>query len=384
MTALFNRDRGPRRALLPFSLVALVATTLALLVPTLGTARSQAAPVNTAEPTVSGSTSVGSTLTGTPGTWTPTPDRYKWNWRRCPPDGGKGAGNCDGIVDGPSNTYTLTASDVGFTIRLQVKAWVGEDKATATSNATPVVTGTGVGPTNTGLPAITGSAQVGQTLTMSNGTWESTFLADFSYDWLRCDTAGANCRAFGASGTTYVVAAADMGFTLRARVTATNPAGTTQVMSAQTAVVPGGKATPPPPPPPSSAPGCGAGRRTVPIADVTSPARLVIDRQQVQAPVKPEAGQTVTVRYRVSDTCGRVVQGALVYATAVPFGQLTASAERPTGPTGWATLTFQTRAGFPLSPNQRILAMFVRARKPGEDLLTGVSSRRLFSLAIRR
>jgi hypothetical protein len=30
------------------------------------------------------------------------------------------------------------------------------------------------------------------------------------------------------------------------------------------------------------------------------------------------------------------------------------------------------------------LAMFVRARKPGEDLLTGVSSRRLFALAIRR
>jgi hypothetical protein len=78
------------------------------------------------------------------------------------------------------------------------------------------------------------------------------------------------------------------------------------------------------------------------------------------------------------------VQGALVYATAVPFGQLSIPAEAPTGPTGYVSLTFQTLAGFPLSPHQRSVQIFVRARKQGEDLLAGISTRRLFAISISR
>ncbi len=386
MTAPFNRDHLRRRAWLVFFLVALVATTVALLVPTLGVARSKSAPQNTAEPKVSGSTTVGDTLTGTNGTWTGNPTSYKYNWRRCPPDGGQGAGNCDGIVDGASNTYTLASADVGFTIRLQVKAFNSDGKGTATSNATGVVTGSGTGPTNSSLPTITGTAQVGQTLTTSQGEWQSGYLTDFSYDWLRCDSAGSNCLAFGATGTTYVVAAADMGSTLRARVTATDPSGTTQVMSAQTGVVPGGSKTPPPPPtsPPPTAAGCPAGTAVAQVSSVAPPARLLIDRQSVQPALGTSSGQTVVVRYHVSDTCGQSVQGALVYATAVPFGQMSVPAEQATGPTGYVSLTFRTLAAFPLDRNQRSVAIFVRARKQGEDLLAGVSQRRLFAIPLSR
>jgi len=386
MTALSNRVRSNRILRLGLPLVALLAIAVALLVPTLGSARTQAAPTNTSEPKISGSTSVGDTLSATTGEWTGNPTSYKFNFRRCPPDGGQGAGNCDGIVDGSSNTYTLTGADVGFTIRVEVKAFNADGKGTATSNATAVVTGGGSGPTSTGPPTITGTAQVGQTLTGSNGTWDSEYLTSFAYGWLRCDANGSNCAAIaGATATSYVVATADQGSTLRFQVNATNPAGTTQVNSAQTTLVPGGKPSsppPPPPPPPPTAAGCPAGKAPVPITSVISPARLIIDRQAAPPAIAQGSGQVVYVRYHVSDTCGQSVKGALVYATAVPFGQLSTPAEASTGANGYVSLSFQTLPGFPLGQHQRSVQIFVRARKQGEDLLAGISARRLFEIPV--
>jgi hypothetical protein len=384
MSALVTRARSRRFVWLGLPSVALAAIALALVLPGLGSARTS----EPGDPTISGGTSVGDTLTGDHGSFDPGAQSYKYNWRRCPPDGGQGAGNCEGIIDGPDNTYVLQSGDVGFTIRLQVKAFSGPNwtgtKVVRTSNATSQITGQGTGPTNTGLPTITGTAAVGQTLTANDGSWASKYLANFSWAWLRCDASGNNCAATGTTTNTYVVATADQGSTLRAQEIATNPAGTTKVNSVQTAVVPGGKpvTSPPPPPPPTSA-GCPAGRRAVQASAVSAPARLVIDRQ-IASPLHLGSGQEVTVRYRVSDTCGQLVQGALVYATAVPFGQLSTPAEAPTGANGSVSLTFTTTSGFPLGPKQRSVQIFVRARKLGEDLLAGISARRLFEIPISR
>jgi len=382
MSALVIRARSRRIFRLGLPLVALLAAAIALLVPALGSAQPQSA----GEPTISGGNSVGDTLTGNPGTWAPGAASYKYNWRRCPPDGGDGAGNCEGIIDGPDDTYVLQSGDVGFTIRLQVKAFNsgGGKIGVESSNAHGPITGQGTGPTSTGAPTITGNASVGSTLTTSDGSWASKYLVNFSYAWLRCDSAGNNCAATGGTANTYVVQTADQGSTLRSQVIATNPAGTTTVNSAQTALVPGGKPVSPPPPPPpgSSGAGCPAGR-VAQAANVTSPARLVIDRQ-IAAPLHLGSGQQVVVRYRVSDTCGQVVQGALVYATAVPFGQLSTPAEAATGPNGFVSLTFVTTSGFPLGAKQRSVQIFVRARKEGEDLLAGISARRLFEIPISR
>jgi hypothetical protein len=387
MTALTSRVRSRWTLRIGLPLVALAAIVFALLLPGLGAARSS----SEGEPTISGGTSVGDTLTGSPGTWAPGAASYKWNWRRCPPDGGQGAGNCEGIIDGPSNTYVLQPGDVGFTIRLQVKAFDGGGGKIGvnTSNATAQITGQGVGPTNTGLPSVTGVANVGQTLTSDDGSWASRYLVSWSEAWLRCDGSGGSCAATGGSGTQYVVADADKGYTLRSQVTATNPAGSTVVSSNPTAAVPGAPpvpptSTPPPPPPPTGA-GCPAGKGVAQVSAVSSPARLIVDRQLVAPTAIPRAsGQDVVVRYRVSDTCGQPVQGALVYATAVPFGQLATPPEAATGPTGFVSLSFRTLSGFPLGRNQRSVEIFVRARKPGENLLTGISARRLFAIPISR
>jgi hypothetical protein len=86
-------------------------------------------------------------------------------------------------------------------------------------------------------PSVTGTAQQGQTLTATPGTW-SAADATVGYQWQRCDAAGANCAAVpGATTSTYAVTAADVGTTLRAVVTATTRFGTATGTSAQTAVV---------------------------------------------------------------------------------------------------------------------------------------------------
>jgi len=79
------------------------------------------------------------------------------------------------------------------------------------------------------------------------------------------------------------------------------------------------------------------------------------------------------------DTCGQPVQGALVYATGVPFNQISL-AEEPTGRDGWAQIDFRVLPGFPVARQQGFLVVFTRARKPGENLLAGISTRRLVSV----
>lgn len=87
------------------------------------------------------------------------------------------------------------------------------------------------------VPAVTGTAQQGQLLAASNGTWTNS-PTSYAYQWQHCDTAGANCADIaGATAFTYTVAPTDVGATLRVNVTATNAEGSTAAASAATAVV---------------------------------------------------------------------------------------------------------------------------------------------------
>lgn len=82
--------------------------------------------------------------------------------------------------------------------------------------------------TNLTPPVITGTAQQGQTLTTSQGTWDfdEDYLT-YAYQWLRCDAAGANCvDIVGSTTLTRLLTAADVGFRLRSEVTATEHAST--------------------------------------------------------------------------------------------------------------------------------------------------------------
>jgi len=242
--------------------------------------------------------------------------------------------------------------------------------------------GTGVAasqsaPTNQSAPTISGTPQEGQTLTASNGNWNGSTPMTFAYQWRRCDNNGNSCSSIsGATDKTYGVKAVDTGNTLRVRVTAKNADGSATATSVPTAVV---KAAPP-----TTSNGCPtSGSGTLDVKDVSLPAQLLIDGQQVSPSPITKTTTDATVKIHVSACSGRPVQGALVYITGVPFSQFTIPPEAATGPDGWATLTMHQDRFFPASPRQQILAVFVRARKPGENLLSGVAGRRLISFPVR-
>jgi subtilisin family serine protease len=89
-------------------------------------------------------------------------------------------------------------------------------------------------PVNTALPAISGTAQAGQTLTASNGSWQNS-PTSYAYQWLRCS---GSCTAIGgATAATYLVTSADVGATLEVRVTATNAGGSASATSTPTGTV---------------------------------------------------------------------------------------------------------------------------------------------------
>ena len=214
-------------------------------------------------------------------------------------------------------------------------------------------------PSNQSPPTISGTTEVGSTLTATSGSWNGTTPITYSYQWRRCGTAGASCSNIGgANSSTYKLRSADRGSTLRVRVTAKNADGSAQVESDKTAVITAPVAPPPPP-----VTGCPSGNGTADVAAISLPARLLIDGQTASPTVVTTSTSDLTLRFHVSACGGRSVQGALVYATAVPFEQFNVPPEATTGADGWATLTLHKASRFPASRVQQLLAVFVRARK---------------------
>jgi hypothetical protein len=81
-------------------------------------------------------------------------------------------------------------------------------------------------PANTGLPHLGGTAVLGKTITCSQGSWSGDPPLSFAVQWLRTGVAIP-----GATGSTYSVAAVDVGRQLSCRVTASNIYGQTTAAS---------------------------------------------------------------------------------------------------------------------------------------------------------
>jgi hypothetical protein len=195
-------------------------------------------PENKVAPIVVGLDITGQTLTATEGTWTGTePIAYSFQWQQC----SKAGTECNNIGGETKPTYVIRDGDAAHTLRVIVTAKNVAGTAEKESSTTLEVLG--VGPKNTELPGISGTATAGQVLTASSGKWSGTEPIVYEYEWLRCNTSGGECTtAAGASLLpTYSVAAADVGHTLRVKVIAKNIAGKGEAESEHTATAGGVK-----------------------------------------------------------------------------------------------------------------------------------------------
>lgn len=332
---------------------------------TAATTTTEAAPSNTSPPNVTGTARDGQLLTVHDGSWSNSPSSYSYRWLRCDSNGG----GCAAIGGANGRQYTVTSQDVGHRLRADVTATNAGGSGTASSSATDVVAASGNAPANTKLPSLSGTVQQGATLTVNVGTWSGSSPITYDYTWQRCDSNGNNCSTFITHDThaaQYTLGNADLGKRMRVEVQAKNGYGSSYVYTPVTGVVAAPKTT--------------QSATTVAIANVSLPDRLVIDQVSFSPNPVQSRDTPITARFHVSDSHGLSVQGALVFALGLPYGWTYNARETATDANGWATLVIRPTRNMPL--RRADLVMFVRARKPGDSLLAGVSTRRLVQVGI--
>ena len=201
----------------------------------------------TGAPTITGTAQVGQTLTA--GTTAIMDDdgltsvSYTYQWIRVATD------NTETNISGATaSTYTLVAADQGTTVKVRVSFTDDASKAeTRTSAATAAVSAAPNTPA-TGAPTITGTAQVGQTLTAGTTAIvdaDGLTSVSYTYQWIRVATDNTETNISGATASTHTLVAADQGTTIKVTVSFTDDASNAETLtSAATAAVAAAANTP--------------------------------------------------------------------------------------------------------------------------------------------
>ena len=164
----------------------------------------------TGKPTISGTPQVGQTLTADTSNISDldriTNPTFAYQWR--------GGGLT--IIGATGSTYTLTASDQGKTITVRVRFI--DDRNSIESRISNATTAVAAAPNRqaTGKPTISGTPQVGQTLTADTSNisdLDGITNPTFAYQWR-----GGGLTIIGATGSTYTLTASDQGKTITVRV----------------------------------------------------------------------------------------------------------------------------------------------------------------------
>ena len=284
----------------------------------------------------------------------------------------------DAEINGATaSTYTLDDDDAGKVIKVKVTFTDDADNDEELTSAAAGAVAAAPPPPNTlatGVPSITGTAQVGETLTAdATGISDADGLDDaaFAYQWL-ADDAEIN----GATASTYTLADADAGKAITVRVSFTDDAGNDeQLTGAATGAV---AAAPPPPNTPATGLPTIAGAVQVGeilTADATGISdadgldnatftyQWLADDAEINGATAStytladaDAGKAIKVKVTFTDDGDNEEQltsaatGAVAAAVVIP--PLTASAHNvPSSHDGSATFTFELRFSeeFPLS-----------------------------------
>ncbi len=195
-------------------------------------------PLLSTPPTIVGAPQAGQPLAAVPGTWEGgKPLTFAYQWRLCDAAGA----TCTSIAGATGESYRPLSTDVGHSLKVIVTATSGTGAATATTIASatvsPAGTSPGARPANLKPPQILGTAQDGQVLATSVGTWTGS-PTKFTYRWRRCNASGASCIAIPhATLARRTLTPDDIGTTLSLVVTATGKGGATSATTVPTTVV---------------------------------------------------------------------------------------------------------------------------------------------------
>ena len=136
----------------------------------------------------------------------------------------------DTEISGATNSsYTLTGDEVGKAVKVKVSFTDDADnEETLTSAGTSTVTAAANNPA-TGLPAISGTAQAGETLTAgTSGIADADGLTnvEYGYQWLADDT-----EISGATNSSYTLTGAEVGKVIKVKVSFTDDAGNDETLT---------------------------------------------------------------------------------------------------------------------------------------------------------
>lgn len=176
---------------------------------------------NTVAPAVTGAWTVGTSVSGSNGTWS-TSGTYTYQWQSSSDNS-----TWADIASATSSSYTLTSSEASKYVRVQVINTSSAGAGIAYSVARSKVGA----PYNTALPAVTGTIKVGSTQTVTTGTWSNTPTA-YSYQWQKSADGISWVNLSGATTSTYVPTFDVANLQIRVSVGAGNAVETATVTSA--------------------------------------------------------------------------------------------------------------------------------------------------------
>ena len=172
----------------------------------------------TGEPTITGTTQVGETLTVDTSAIADEDGlddvSYSYQWI-------SGGTDIDGAT---GSSYLLTSSEQGQTIQVRVTFTDDADNQETLTSAATVEVAPKPSTAPTGLPTISGTSQVDQTLTAdTSGITDADGLTSvsYAYQWIRSDS-GADVDIAGATDAIYTLVFADQGKTIKVRVSFTD------------------------------------------------------------------------------------------------------------------------------------------------------------------
>jgi hypothetical protein len=173
---------------------------------------------------------VGQTLSTSTGSWSGSPTGYAYQWQYSRDQGASWLN----VTGATLSTFREDSTFQGTLVRARVTATNAAGSTTAASAAAGPIAATSTTsvPVDTALPQVSGSLAVGQTLSTSTGSWSGS-PTGYAYQWQYSRDQGASwLNVNGATLSTFREDSTFEGALVRARVTATNSAGSATAASA--------------------------------------------------------------------------------------------------------------------------------------------------------